>query len=198
MKEGSVGDDRSIAYAMSAWDQAWTHYRHLETTRDQYLGFFFTAVLGVIAIAGPRLADDSFSSPSSLVILATLTVGLEFLTAFLYLAVIRLNSVLAQYLKVIAAFLETFVPASREVVDLRELANLPVPVRPWAATSRVAENVLRLGLLGLLVVLGGTLVRAVGVLGWSTTTLYCVAAMVAGLITAAAVRFGFLGTPASR
>jgi len=29
-------------------DQAWTHYRHLESQRNQFLGFFFTATIGSI------------------------------------------------------------------------------------------------------------------------------------------------------
>jgi hypothetical protein len=185
--------DRASAYVMREWEQAWAHSRHLETTRGQYLGFFFTAVLGVIAIAGPRLADDSFGSPSSLLILAALLLGLQFLTAFLYLAVIRLNAVLSYYLRIIFAIRNRTIPASREVVDLTPLARPPDPVRPWAGTSNVAENVLKFGLIGFPLVLAATVIRAVEVAGWSMTAFFCVLAFLVCLGTGFRVRFGYLG-----
>lgn len=83
------------AYVMGEWEQSWIQSRHLETMRGQYLGFFFTAVLGVTAIAGPGLIDDSLRTTGSLQILAALALGLQTLTGFLYLAVTRINAVLA-------------------------------------------------------------------------------------------------------
>jgi hypothetical protein len=187
-----LSEAEGSAYAMREWEQAWAHSRHLETTRGQYLGFFFTAVLGVTAIAGPRLAEDSFRSPSSLLILAALVVGMQFLTAFLYLAVIRLNAILSYYLRIIFVIRNTMIPASLDVVDLRPLQRPPDPVRPWAGTSNVAENVLRFGLVGFLLVLAGTMVRAVDLLGWTTTTVFCAGAFGAGFLIALRVRFGTL------
>jgi hypothetical protein len=179
-------------YVMREWEQAWAHSRHLETTRGQYLGFFFTAVLGVTAIAGPRLADDAFGSPSSLTILAVLLLGLLSLNAFLYLAVIHLNAVLSYYLRIIFLIRKTMIPASQENVDLTPVERPPDPVRPWAGTSNVAENVLRAGLITFPIVLAGTAVRSADLLGWSTTTLFCAAAFVVGFLVALRVRFGTL------
>ena len=177
---------------MREWDEAWAHSRHLETTRGQYLGFFFTAVLGVTAVAGPRLADDSFGSPSSLLILAALVVGLQVLSAFLYLSVVRMNAVLSYYLRIVFAIRNEMIPASRAIVDLTPLSRPPDPVRKWAGTSNVAEDVLRLGLIGFPLMLVGTVIRAVEVMGWSTTTFFCAAALLAGLVTGLRVRFGNL------
>lgn len=190
MKE--LSEAEGSAYAMREWEQAWAHSRHLEIMRGQYLGFFFTAVLGVTAIAGPRLAEDSFRSPSSLLILAALVVGMQCLTAFLYLAVIRLNAVLSYYLRIIFVIRNTMIPASSGVVDLTPLQRPPDLVRPWAGTSNVAENVLRLGLVGFLLVLVGTMVRALNLLGWTTTTIFCSVALATGLLVALRVRFGTL------
>ena len=80
-----------LAYVMSEWEQSWVHYRHLESMRGQYLGFFFSAVLGVTAVAGPQLIDDSLRTAGSLAVVATLLAGLQTLAAFLYLAVARIN-----------------------------------------------------------------------------------------------------------
>jgi hypothetical protein len=187
-----LDDDRATAYLMREWEQAWAHSRHLEATRGQYLGFFFTAILGVIAIAGPRLADDSFGSSSSLLILAALAMGLQFLSAFLYLAVIRLNAVLSYYLKIIFVIRNKMIPASQAVIDLAPLARPPDPVRPWAGTSNVAENVLKFGLIGFPVVLLATVVRAIDATSWSTTTFFCIAALGVVLLTGLRVRFGYL------
>ena len=187
-----LDQDRATAYLMREWEQAWAHSRHLEATRGQYLGFFFTAILGVIAIAGPRLADDSFGSPASLLILAALVLGLQFLSAFLYLAVIRLNAVLSYYLKIIFVIRNRMIPISQGVVDLAPLSRPPDPVRPWAGTSNVAENVLKFGLIGFPLVLLATVIRAIEVTGWSTTTFFCCAALTVILLTGLRVRFGYL------
>ncbi len=80
-------------------EQAWAQSRHLETMRSQYLGFFFTAVLAVVALAGPRVADAGLRTSASLATIAALAFGLHLLSAFLFLAVRRMNVVLNHYTK---------------------------------------------------------------------------------------------------
>jgi hypothetical protein len=185
------GDDAE----MRVWDEAWAHHRHVEVMRGQFLGFFFTAVLGVTAIAGPGLADDSLRSAGSLLILAALAIGLQVLAGFLYLAVVRLNVVLGYYHDLIhdlGGSMDTS-PA----VAARLAAGPPDPPRRWAGTSGVTQLVLALGLVLFPLVLAATVARSADLTGMSTTTTLCVAAFVASLATVALVRLG-VGNRASR
>lgn len=49
VENGTWAERRELVSAALIYDgeQAWSHYRHLESQRSQYLGFVFTAVLGV-------------------------------------------------------------------------------------------------------------------------------------------------------
>jgi hypothetical protein len=89
-------EERNVEFTMREWEQAWIHTRHLESMRGQYLGFFFTAVLGVTAFAGPRLADGSLRTPASLLTVAMLALGLQLASGFIYLAIVRLNEVMGR------------------------------------------------------------------------------------------------------
>lgn len=185
-------DERGIEFTMREWEEAWSHTRHLESMRGQYLGFFFTAVLGVTAIAGPSLANGSLRGSSSLLTVAALAVGLQLLSGFLYLAIIRINEVLGYYLKIILA-IKAWMLSSGAAVDLSPYAETPRPPRPWAGTSGVSQRVLQVGLVGFPVVLIGTVVRSVDVTGLSVTTFACSMALVIAL---AAVVFVVLGSAA--
>jgi hypothetical protein len=187
--------NRDIEFTMREWEQAWSHTRHLESMRAQYLGFFFTAVLGVTAIAGPRLADDSLRTPSSLLTVAILALGLQLLSGFLYLAILRMNEVLGYYLKIILAIKSWMLSRGAEL-DLSQYAEPPRPSRPWAGTSGAAQRVLQVGLVGFPVALIGTFTRSVDVTGFSMTTVTCAAALAAALATALVAMLGS-ATPTS-
>ncbi len=174
---------------MREWEEAWSHTRHLESMRGQYLGFFFTAVLGVTAIAGPSLADGSLRTSSSLLTVAALAVGLQLLSGFLYLAIIRLNEVLGYYLKIILA-IKAWMLSNGAAVDLSPYAETPRPARPWAGTSGVSQRVLQVGLIGFPVVLIATVARSVDMTGLSVTTFVCAAALVIAFATGAFVVLG--------
>lgn len=174
---------------MREWEEAWSHTRHLESMRGQYLGFFFTAVLGVTAIAGPNLASGSLQGSSSLLTVAALAVGLQLLTGFLYLAIIRLNEVLGYYLKIILT-IKAWMLSSGAAVDLSAYAETPRPPRPWAGTSGVSQRVLQVGLVGFPVVLIWTVVRSVDVTGLSVTTFACSMALLMALATGILVALG--------
>jgi hypothetical protein len=188
--------DRDIEFTMREWEQAWSHTRHLESMRAQYLGFFFTAVLGVTAIAGPRLAEDSLRTSSSLLTVAVLALGLQLLSGFLYLAILRMNEVLGYYLKIILAIKSWMLSRGAEL-DLSRYAEPPRPSRPWASTSGAAQRVLQVGLVGFPVALVGTLTRSVDVTGLSMTTVICAVALVAALTTAFVAMLGS-ATPTTR
>jgi hypothetical protein len=188
-------EDQGIEFTMREWEQSWTHTRHLESMRGQYLGFFFTAVLGVTAIAGPRLANGALRTPSSLLTVAILAMGLQLLTGFLYLAVLRLNEVLGYYLKIVLA-IKAWMASSGAAVDLNQYAEAPKPSRPWAGTSGVSQWVLQIGLVGFPVALCGTVVRSASVTGLSATTVTCAVALAVSLATAVVVILGS-ATPAN-
>jgi hypothetical protein len=195
-RKAEVGDrcpksaeERGIEFTMREWEEAWSHTRHLESMRGQYLGFFFTAVLGVTAIAGPRLADDSLRTSSSLLTVAALAVGLQLLSGFLYLAIVRLNEVLGYYLKIILA-IKAWMLSNGAGADLRAYAETPRPPRPWAGTSGVSQRVLQVGLTGFPLVLIGALVRSVDVTGLSVTTLACSMALAMAFATGILVILG--------
>jgi hypothetical protein len=182
-------EERGIEFTMREWEQAWSHTRHLESMRGQYLGFFFTAVLGVTAIAGPRLAENSLRTSSALLTVAALALGLQLLSGFLYLAIIRLNEVLGYYLKIILA-IKAWMLSSGTAVDLSPYAETPRPPHPWAGTSGVSQHVLQVGLVAFPMVLIGTIVRSIAVAGLSATTVACVVAFALALATGFAVVLG--------
>jgi len=79
------------------FDQAWNHYRHLESLRSQYLGFFFTLTIGTAAFAVPALRKPSLDqAPTVLAAGAFLTIYCLFIMT-LYLAVRKAGVVMDQY-----------------------------------------------------------------------------------------------------
>ena len=180
----------TYSYVMREWEEAWTQSRHLETARGQYLGFFFTAIIGVTAIAGPSLVEDSLRTAGSQLVLATLIFGLQTLSAFLYLAVHRINDVLAHYQREIVTIRGIMIPASESLVDLTPFTWPPKPPRAWASTSGVATRVLQLGLMVFPLALACTAARAIQVDGLSTAALFSLVLFLASAVIAFLARLG--------
>lgn len=140
-------DDLNWQHTRAEWDQAWSQVRHFETMRGQWLGFFFTAILGVIAIVAPRL--DTGTS-KSVVVVATLAVVLEIWSAALYLAVARLNEVHHYNDKIIFAIRDATMASPPAAVDLTLYRRPPAPPRggrlgSLASTKKASELVVLLG-----------------------------------------------------
>jgi hypothetical protein len=182
-----TSDDLGWAHTRAEWDQAWNQARHLETMRGQWLGFFFTAVLGVTAVAGPRLSADN---SKSLLVIAALALVLEVLSAALYLAVVRLNTVHHYYDQIILSIRDETISSPPAAVDL-SMHRLP-PGWPrdgrlgaLATTKGVSRFVLFLGVVVFVLVLAGDLVRTTMTPGVSTTTVaLCSVAFSLGLVIA--------------
>ena len=85
-----MSEDRTWEVAQAEWLQAWNQVRHFETMRGQWLGFFFTVIIGVLAVAGPRL---DVGESASLALIAALAIALQLFSSALYLVVSRLNEV---------------------------------------------------------------------------------------------------------
>jgi hypothetical protein len=174
---------------MQAWGQAWEQQRHLESTRSQYLGFFFTAVLGVTALAGPRLADDSLRTAGDLLTVAALAVALELLTGFLYVSVIRLNRVLGQYTELIR-LISSWMEENGAALDLASFIGESPPARRWTGTSGSAEVVLKGTLLGLPVLSAAALLRAIEVSASAVVVGFCALGLALGGLVVVAVWAG--------
>ncbi|HTA32256.1 MAG TPA: hypothetical protein VK721_02435 [Solirubrobacteraceae bacterium] len=157
-----TSDDLGWAHTRAEWEQAWNQVRHFETMRGQWLGFFFTVVLGVTAIAGPKL--DASNSKSVLVI-ALLALILELWSAALYLAVARLNEVQRYNDQIIFAIREATMSSPPAAVDLARYTYPPGPPRrgrlgALASTKKASELVLLVGVFLFTAALLGDVTRA--------------------------------------
>lgn len=186
MLTGGMTVERGDEFTLREWEQAWAHTRHLETMRGQYLGFFFTAVLGVTALAGPRLADDSLRTSGDLLTVAVLALALELLTGFLYLSVVRMNNVLGFYSKQIET-ISQWMLSNGAVLDLTSFITAAPPSRKWAGTSGTSQIVLQCGIFGLPFVSAGIFARSVDVIGFSVVSFCCGLALLASCCVVAGV-----------
>ncbi len=184
-----ISDELDWAHTRAEWDQSWSHARHLETMRGQYLGFFFTAVLGVTAIVGPKLDVDS---ERSLVVVAALALVLEILSATLYVAVRRLNSVYHWYQQIIIAIRNETLARPPAAVDLTRFDKAPTSIErgpKWAQTLATTGGtswlVLFLGIVSLVAVLVAVAIRVATMPHPSTTAIViCLIALACGILVA--------------
>jgi hypothetical protein len=142
-----MANDAGWEHTRAEWDQAWNQVRHFETMRGQWLGFFFTAVLGVIAIVAPRL--DTGTS-KAVVVIAILAVVFETWSAALYLAVARLNEVHRYNDHIIFAIRDATISSPPAAVDLTWYRRPPAPPRggrlgSLATTKSASELVVLFG-----------------------------------------------------
>jgi len=79
------------------FDQAWDHYRHNETTRSQYLGYFFALSLGSVAFGAQAVKSRTLASGLDLALLAAFLLVFALLTGFVYLRVRKAGVVLTHY-----------------------------------------------------------------------------------------------------
>lgn len=83
--------------------QAWEHYRHTETQRLQYLGFFFTVALGSVALAVPLIADSGLASSAKILVAGLFAMTFQTTTYFIFVSVHRFGAVLDFYLAAMTA-----------------------------------------------------------------------------------------------
>lgn len=125
------------------WVQAWNQARHFEAMRGQWLGFFFTVVIGVLALAGPNVDIDKADSR---VLIAVLALVLEVFSVAVYLVVARLNQV-HRYSDTVITAIRDGTSESATVPLEGDLARAPGPPRrgragKLATTKGVSEAVL--------------------------------------------------------
>lgn len=88
--------DDTDSLLLRDYDQAWNHLRHVESTRIQYTGFFFTIVLGSIALAIPLFTQRTVVI-SSLVVASCFAGALATFSSSIYLTMKRMGVQLSHY-----------------------------------------------------------------------------------------------------
>ena len=142
---------------------------------ESVLGVFLH-VLGVVAFAGPRLANDSLHAQSALLVSASLALGLQLLAGFLFLMVARLNEVARFYQRQIVS-IDKWISAGASV-DFTGLDAMPRARRTWAEHGRLAERVLQVALFTFFLVSVGVFVRSIDLSPSSITAWACGGAVV--------------------
>jgi hypothetical protein len=142
------------------WEQAWNHYRHLETTRTQYLGFFFTVLIASIGLAVGLLKDVKHSDlPAVLFGLFVLAEVVFLITLGLYTAIKKMGYVLKRYHIIIRSVRnESDFASSKDFpFNLSDMIDYPAAVLDAKVYSvqRTAEltlGVIAVGLISLLLI----------------------------------------------
>lgn len=190
-------DELGTTLVWREWDEAWSHCRHLENLRGQYLGFLFAAI-GVTALVARDLISQSFTTSGPILTVGLLAIGLHTLSAFVYLGVIRINVVLDYYLAIISAIRHQVHKSHRAPVDLRPYARIP-------SSPRVARTILwhgtelvpLLAMVSFQLILAACVARAATLERPSTTTLViCSVALALSLVTLLSCRWLLYPSPA--
>lgn len=90
------GVERRLAFLAGENEQAWTHYRHVEVQRSQYLGFFFTVSLGA-TVALPIVSAAGIGSDAGLIAGAAFLATYFVVTIFVWSSIRRSGNVLSHY-----------------------------------------------------------------------------------------------------
>lgn len=143
---------RAETLLLDEFEQAWNHYRHLETMRGQYLGFFFTVALGSITLSIPALSGGALGNILQILALSGFVQVFFLLAAFIYISVRKLGIVLTHYERVITVIRNHFyaddvaVTAVAAALHVRDLDH-PIMHSRLFRVQGMAENILRLFLI---------------------------------------------------
>ncbi len=135
-------EDRSPAeeFLIVEYTDARVHYRHLETARSQYLGFFFVITLGAISVGLPLVAAGSLSTRTQVLVIAGFLFAYSAITATILVAVVRTGEVL-HHLESVFQYVRDVYPSGRRS---SLLDGLPATGRiPHPASRRLEFQVQR-------------------------------------------------------
>jgi hypothetical protein len=148
-----------VNFLLDQYNQAWSHYRHTESMRTQYLGFFFTVLLGSAAFALPilRSSDDSPEAAATGTLL--FLVALQAMSYFACVSVIRMGSVLRHYHRAIDRLADALEEEGKIPSAMRGVMRTEgrLTVSRGRSVSGLAERLMR-----------GSMV-IVNLLAWATT-----------------------------
>ena len=95
-------ENPSEIHLVREWEQAWNHYRHLESSRNQYLGYYFTVLLASLSVSISLLRDVSTDEKSTVIFGLLVLVFIVFLiTTVLFVSIKKSGYVLKNYKKII-------------------------------------------------------------------------------------------------
>lgn len=99
-------------------DQAWNHYRHLESTRGQYLGFFFSILVASVGLALGLIRDVKPDAQAMIIFGLLVLAFVDFLvTIGLFTAIKKTGYVLKRY--------EIIMNTVRRISGFRSSRELP-------------------------------------------------------------------------
>ena len=132
------------------WEQAWNQYRHIESTRSQYLGFFFTVLVASISVAIGLLKDVKIDDKTTVIFgLLVLAFIVFLITIGLFTAIKKIGYVLRRYEKIMNSVREEsdFVSSEAFPFNLAHMRGYPREVLDSGLFSvqRSAEIVLAVG-----------------------------------------------------
>jgi hypothetical protein len=134
---------------LQEYQQAWDQARHLETMRGQYLGFLFTVALGSAALAIPAVGAGVLNDSLDLLMLCGFLTIFFLLTALIYVSVVKLGAVFAQYqrgIHIIRNYFYTDSNCPEAILMWLRFRNLGNPILDsmFFGVQTAAERILRL------------------------------------------------------
>jgi len=83
------------------FNQAWEHYRHIESVRTQYLALFFAVLTGAVGVGSQAAARSNFADTATVLAFSASLFVLTVFAAFVYVTVRKADVVMAHYETVI-------------------------------------------------------------------------------------------------
>lgn len=120
MSEIDYSENKS-KFLIEEYKTAWSHYRHLERLRNQYLGFLFAAIFAGIGLIPRILLEESMDF--RIQIAFTMTTLTIFLNTTIYFNVKKIGTLLSHYSDVYRIIRLQFYN-NRDYLDLKNLFDI--------------------------------------------------------------------------
>src|SRR5450759_4654560 len=92
-----MGDSLRDQLLLAEFGEAWSHYRHIEVMRQQYVGLFFSLLIGVSGLTATLAPKVDLSLPASLLGAAGLMWALSVFSMLLFANIRKMGRVLGAY-----------------------------------------------------------------------------------------------------
>jgi hypothetical protein len=149
LREDEASRGRIELILKSEYDQSWNHYRQLETTRSQYLGFLFAALFAlapILKVISELQVLGDYRYPAA----ALMGVAYATMTMFVFLVVRRNNDVLKYYFYAMRQIPRIFYgPHYARLMKLLDVNTIPDVAARTFRISRAAERLCLGAVLGL-------------------------------------------------
>lgn len=134
-----------MSFLLDQYNQAWSHYRHTESMRTQYLGFYFTVLIGSSAFALPILRSSEDSPEVAAVGTSLFLVAVQSMSYFACVSVVRMGSVLRHYHRAIDSLTDALEEAGAIEPAMRGVMRTEgrLTVARGHSVSGLAERLMR-------------------------------------------------------